>query len=560
MVITTRKGKSLSMQLPTGKNKHWLVTLSPLALAIVSQLGVAKGLDVSASIEGSTLLQNRHSEVIDEELVTYSLTPEIVALLNTRTISGRLVGNVTHLDRDADDASRKDTFAEYSYDLNWQAIDNVLRFQTQGTQRYIDSSGSDFLVSDYFLNADSLAKVQTQSYASYFTLPQGDWVTGTASLTYSKTEGSENEYRSTASVNSDAITGTMLFTSGDDANDYFWMIQGNYQDLERDESSSNGDYSSEYVNGYVDTVLNRPWAVRVTATYDANDLADSSGEFSNDRDFKSYGLGLTYRLGDDRYISITANKIESDVAADDGDTFVGLDAQWAITPRTSVQASYGHRFYGKSASASITYNSRKVRGLVSYTEQVTSYSALAATAETLGIFVCPTGSFTADSCYLASSLDYTPADDEQLIQIISTGLELSNAIILRKSGVAQFGLQGRHTTLTFNLQYANDDYLELDRQRETYAASISGSYELSRYSNLLSSIQYGHIDQTGTSTTEGDNEQWSSTIGYKRKFGQYLSGDVELGYIRRSGTLNTTVYGTSYDERRITFSLKYDFK
>ncbi|MBU2979221.1 TIGR03016 family PEP-CTERM system-associated outer membrane protein [Alteromonas sp. C1M14] len=548
------------MRLPTGKNNQWLVSLSPLALAVVSQLGVAKGLDVTASVEGSTLLQNRHSEVIDEELLTYSITPEVVALLNTRTFTGRVTANVTHLDRDAEDASRKDTFAEYNYDLSWQAIDNLLRFQTQGTQRYIDSSGSDFLVSDYFLNADSLAKVQTQSYSSFLTLPQGDLVAGNASLTYSKTEGSENEFRSTDAINNDSLTGNLLFTSGDDANAYFWMIQGTYQDLERDESSSTGDYTSKYANGYIDTVLYRPWAVRVTATYDANELADSTDEFSNDRNFKSYGIGLTYRLAADRYIAVTANKIDSDVEDDDGDTFVGLDAQWAITPRTSLQASYGRRFYGKSASASINYNSRKVRGLVSYTEQVTSYSALAASPQTLGVFVCPAGDFSADACFQPSSLDYTPADDEQLIQIITTGLELSNAIILRKSAVAQLGLQGRHTTLIFNVQYSDDDYLELDRQRETYAASLSASYELSRYSSLLSSVKYGYIEQAGTSTSEGDNEQWAGTIGYKRDFGQYLSGNVELGYIRRSGTLNTTVYGTEYDERRITFSLKYDFK
>lgn len=221
MDIITRKGKIPNMRLARRDNKKWLVALTPLSLAMISHFSVAKGIDFSASLEGSTMLQNRHSEVRDEELVTYSVKPEVTALLKTKSLNGIFNGSVTQLERDSDDASRKDTFAEYSYNLSWQPIEHILTFQTQGTQRYLDSTGNDFLVSDYFLNADSLARIDTQSYSTILTLPQGDLIAGNASLTYSTIDGQENEFRNTTGVNNDTLTGTFVLTSGNDARRLF---------------------------------------------------------------------------------------------------------------------------------------------------------------------------------------------------------------------------------------------------------------------------------------------------------------------------------------------------
>ena len=64
-------------------------------------------------------------------------------------------------------------------------------------------------------------------------------------------------------------------------------------------------------------------------------------------------MGLTYRQAENRYISLTANKSDSDLGEDDGETFVGVDMQWALSTRTRIAATYGRRFYGESASANI---------------------------------------------------------------------------------------------------------------------------------------------------------------------------------------------------------------
>ena len=559
MDTTTQKGKILSMRNAQRSNKKWLPALTPVALLLMTQFSHAQGLNASASVEGSTILQNRHSDVRNEELVTFSVKPEGILRYDFRTFSGTVIGSVTHLERDSEDVARKDTFSEFSYNANWQAIDHILSFRASGNQSYIDGSGGDFLISDYFLNAETLAKVETQNYGAYLTIPEGDWIAGGGSLVYAKTNAEESEFRPNIGLNNDSAAGSLYLMNGDNAQNYFWNLNSTYTKLERSEESGNGDYIGKYATGALDSMLYNDWGIRVTASYDANELVARTDEFSNEREFKSYGVGITYREAAGRYISVTANKVDSDVERDDGDVFVGVDAAWALTPRTSVQASIGRRFYGRSASAGITYNTRKIRGAVNYSEQVTSFSQLIATPQSLGVFVCPTGDFTADACFQPSSLDYTLGDDEQFLQFITTGLELSNAIFLRKAANGEFGIQGRRGTIVLNLQYADDEYLDFDQQRKTYSANLSSSYQLSRHSSLLGNLRYGVTEQMNNGT-DRDSEQWFASVGLRRTFSRYFSGDVETGYVTRSGSLATSAYGADYNERRISVTIRYDFE
>lgn len=100
MDTTTQKGKILSMRNAQRSNKKWLPALTPVALLLMTHLSHAQGLNASASVEGSTILQNRHSDVRNEELVTFSVKPEGILRYDSRTFSGTVIGSVTHLERD----------------------------------------------------------------------------------------------------------------------------------------------------------------------------------------------------------------------------------------------------------------------------------------------------------------------------------------------------------------------------------------------------------------------------------------------------------------------------
>ncbi len=558
MDITTQKGKTLSMRASQFTKKHWIPVMSPLALLLAAHFAHAGELDVSASVEAETVLQNRHSDVRNEELLTLAVTPEGRIGYQTRTFSGHVVGSVTQMERDSDDIVRKDTYFEYNYDASWEAIDNLLTLQTRGGRRFLDGTGANFLVSDYFMYAEELVRVDTQSYTANLTLPEGDYIAGRGSVNYSTGDASESEFQTTAGFNSDNISANFMLMNGNDAQNYFWNLSGMYSELQRDEQLAAGDYSGTYVTGSTDAMISGPFGVRVAASYDSNELTDRNDEFTNKREFKSYGVGVTYREDAGHYISLTANKINSDVERDDGDVFLGVDAVWALTPRTQFQANFGRRFYGRSASASLNYASKKIRGAVRYTEEVTSFSQLTANPQVLGVIVCPLGEVSADVCYYPSSLDYTPAVDEQKIQIMDFGIEALNRVFLRKSAISEFGLQGRRSTVLVTLQYADDNFLEIDRQRTTYMASINASYELGRTTTLTGNLRYGNTEQDNADNSNR-SEQWMTSLGLDREFGKHISAGIEASYLTRSGTLATSVYGADYDERRITLTVRYDF-
>ena len=60
--------------------------------------------------------------------------------------------------------------------------------------------------------------------------------------------------------------------------------------------------------------------------------------------------------------------------------------------------------------------------------------------------------------------------------------------------------------------------------------------------------------------TDRDSEQWFASVGLRRTFSRYFSGDVETGYVTRSGSLATSAYGADYNERRISVTIRYDFE
>ena len=68
-------------------------------------------------------------------------------------------GTYTHLERDNDDSSQRQNYAEYSYSAQWVPFENLLSFQAAGALNYQNTNSANFLVSDFIANSDSLAKL-----------------------------------------------------------------------------------------------------------------------------------------------------------------------------------------------------------------------------------------------------------------------------------------------------------------------------------------------------------------------------------------------------------------
>ena len=532
-----------------------------VAAAVATSIPAFAKLNVNAVATADTIYQSVDTEENgNRSLTTVTIAPKVNVTYQTRTFQGLWSGTYTHLERDNDDASQRQDYAEYSYSAQWVPLENLLSFQAAGALNYQNTNSANFLISDFIANSDSLAKTRSNRLSSTLTLDQGDWVRGQGTASYSDT-ASERSLTNSNALDNDSYQLSGKLINGDEAEYFIWSVTGIYQNTERGQASA-GDFESRTGDGYIDTRIYGNWAIRLTARHEANQISDRNDTVSLVREFNSYGAGLTYRQAENRYISITANKSDSDIEEDDGETFVSVDMQWALSTRTRIAATYGRRFFGESASANISYNSKYLRTSFSYSEDVTNTSRLLADPENLGVFVCPTSSTSIADCFQPNSLSYTPSAGEQLVQLTSQNLEFDDNIILRKSANFQAGYDFSRITLAFSWRYAEDNYLDEDRLRRTYSFGTNVAYKIGSYTNITSSINYANITGQGSEDVfRGESDNWNASIGLEREFGRRFKASIDARYLKQEGDLNTGIsqFGNNYTDRRLSASITYTY-
>lgn len=537
-------------------------------IILLSGLSILRGhayaqpnLNITASAQAESIYQDVATESGTLSLTTLSVNPQVNATYSSNTFSGTWSGVVTHLERENDTSATEDTFSEYKYSANWQAIDRYLVIQSSGALNYQTTNSGDYLLTDFVTNPDALSKTRSNQITGILTFENGNWLRAQGSASYSDT-ASERTSTGNTGLDNDSISVRGTLVSGERAKRLIWELSGNYQDTTRTESSQ-GDFISRDGDFLLDALVVRNWGIRLNASHEANQISSRTDSISSARQYSSYGAGITYRQSSSRYISLTANKSSSDLEEDDDNTFVGLDMAWALSSRSSISGSYGKRFYGESAAVKFNYNTKYFRSSFTYSEDVTNTSRLLANPENLGVFVCPVESVSIADCFQPASLSYVPSADEELLQITTQNLEYDDNIILRKGAVAQLGYQFSRVTLSLSWQYAEDDYLESDLLRRTYSGSANIAYQLGSYTNLTSKVSYANVAERGNDSLNqsGESDNWNSTVALSRSFGQNFKTSLSLSYIDKEGDLNTGgIYGANYTDRRVTLSATYTYK
>lgn len=534
----------------------FLITSSNVALA---------KLEVTANASAESIFQDVDSEENGTfSLTTLSVNPSINASYESRTIKGLWQGKLTHLERDNDDASREDTYGEYSYSANWAPFDEILIFQASGALNYQNAQAGNFLVSDFFTNADGLAKTRSNRIRVSTALTQGDWIRVGGQASYSDVASEQSALNNGFALNNDTYQMSMNIVNGESAKYLIWNVTGSFQNTGRAQAGQD-NFISRNATGFLDIHLLSDWAIRLTGTHEGNQVSNRDDSLSVVRKFYTYGAGLVYRRSSNRFIGITANKIDSDTPSDSGETFVGFDFQWAFSSRTSLSANYGRRFFGETAGANISYNSKYFRTSFGYTEDVTNTSRLLADPENLGVFVCPVNSGSIASCFQPNSLSYVPNADEQFVQITTQNLEFNDDIIVRKSSNFQMGYDFSRVTLGMSWRYSEDDALDQDRLTRTYSLGSTLAYRIGNYTNLNASVNYANITQRSETLNSGESDNWNATLGIERTFGRVLKVYTNLNYVDRSGDLlngggiGNGFFGANFTDRRITLGITYTY-
>ncbi|WP_084407403.1 TIGR03016 family PEP-CTERM system-associated outer membrane protein [Aestuariibacter salexigens] len=526
---------------------------------ISSNLSNAQELSVNADI--STSLINQGIETADpnrpDDINTLSVKPRLSGEYRTRTFQGRWAGTYTFLDRELDENSRTDNFAEYLYSASWSPVDNLLTITASGAMNYQNVNTDGYLVNDFLLNSEDLSKTRSNRIAASTSVPNGKLLRAFGQVSYAFTDSERSERQNTQNLDNDTISAQGSLQNGTDAEHFFWNVNSSFSATERGGAQS--DFISRSVSANIDIPLYQNLAFTVVGSHEGNQFGNQTGRASAAREFNSAGVGLSYRPSNERRIALTINTSESELEENDGDTFIGVDINWAFTTRTSFSANYGRRFYGDSAGVEFSYNAKQVRARLSYSEDVTSFSRLISNPENLGVFVCADGIVALSACFQPNTLDYQLDANEQFVQFSSQNVELNNEVLLRKSLNGQLGYSKRTFSISLDGRYALDESLEQERQRRLYSVGLTAGIRLGRVTSINSNISYANTEQRSELQPSGDSDTWNASITLSREFGKRLSVKGSLKYVDRSGTLNTGFGGTDITDRRISIGLTYRF-
>ncbi len=534
-----------------------------LLLAVLSVLTSAKAnakLDVGVVTSVETVYQDIKRQSEDTRSLTSVIyAPTLNLGYRSKVFRGLWKGTYTHLQRDAQDVTIEQNYGEYRYSALWTPYENLITFSAQGTLQYQNTNTTNFLIADYLTNADDLAKTRSNRFSSSLNLDNGDWVRANGTASYSDT-ASERSSTSSTALNNDSYALNGNLYSGDRMRRLTWFLSGSFQTTQQN-SDDAGRFKSRNGNGFVDINLLENWAVRVTGQHEANQIAGRNDTGSLVREYNSVGAGILYRQAENRYIALTMNKSHSDLDEDDGETFVGVDINWALSTRTQFSAGYGRRFYGEAVNANLNYNAKYLRMALSYTEDVTNTSRLLANPENLGVFVCPVTSTSIADCFQPNSLNYTPDVDEQLVQFTGQNLEFDDNIILRKSANFQSGYSFSRLTISVSSRYSLDDYFDDNRLRRTISVGTNIAYKIGSYTNLKASVNHADItDRSGIVTDRIESQNWNATFGLSREFGKQLITDFDITYLRQERDDNGVERPqNNFTDRRISASIRYTF-
>jgi uncharacterized protein (PEP-CTERM system associated) len=519
--------------------------------------------DLTGSVNADVIEQNIRSEESGVlSLTTLTVTPSVYASYRSKTIRGLWAGTLTHVDRENDTAGQTQNYAEYTYSAQWTPFERLLDFQASGALTYRNTDSTNYLLSDFITNSDSLAKTRSNTLRANVLVEQNNWVNLQGTASYSDVSSESSVTIGDTALDNDSYQINGSVTNGEYARYLIWELDGAYQNTANN-NSSDSDFVTRSANGFADIRMSNSWAIRVTARHEANQIEGRLDSATAKREYNSYGAGITYRQNENRYISVTLNQSDSDESENSSESFVGLDLKWALSSRTQINGNYGRRFYGESASASIEYNSKHFRSSLSYGEEVTNTSRLLANPENLGVFVCPVGSTTISNCFQPDSLSYTPSIDEQFVQLSSLNIEFDDSVILQKRTNLQVGYDFSRVIWAFTWLFSENDYLDQNRLQRTLSLGSSLSYQIGSYTSLNSEINFAKIDgQSDDNSLDGSSDNWNALIGLSRTIGNNLETSLSITYLDKSGDLSNgnSLFGSDYTDRRITLSVTYTYQ
>jgi uncharacterized protein (PEP-CTERM system associated) len=354
---------------------------------------------------------------------------------------------------------------------------------------------------DASVNDSNRATVGTYSISPYIRKRLGTFANAQARYTNSGAIF-ENDVASNAKVNSFSAG----LNSGTQFNDLSWAL--NYS-IRKAQNRNAVDTTFERANAMVGYALTRKFRVFGTAGQDWNDYLSASGTSGS-----SYSAGFG----------------------------------WSPTRRTSVEASAGERYFGRTYSLSGSHRTRLSSWTVRYAEDVSDVSRLALNFNDLRaaqLKSCPAGTVLPPHPTLSDALDAGCNVDLFFGTSITTGVFISKLLTAGTS----WDLSAR-TNLSVTLSDLTRVY-QLANQGEDRVRSLNGviRYRLSPRTTASSGLSFVRNSLHGTVAggVPREDDIISLSLGLNHRFTDKFNGTLTLRHTQR----DSNVASSDYDENRI---------
>jgi len=445
---------------------------------------------------------------------------------------------------DTDDTNRNYTNLRYNSTLT--LIENALTFTLNGAQNYRVVNQQQAGFSDEILGSGNLTKSRSNSAQLNFSIPNPLYFGFNLQSSYSKTQTDRSQETQTG-VDGDNVGVSVRLYQGKRIRPINFDISAQYNDTSR---ANFENFESTRVQATFGFPIMKKVDLVVTGSLDEYGIDQTGFTGRPNLDTTSYGAGFRWSPSNGRNISLTYNQLEEGENQTD---FVGVNLAWAFSARTALNLDYGKRFYGDAYRLDFTHSLKSLRTSVSYSEDVTTYSRLGVSSiNTNGIFVCEFGSTELIDCFQPNSLDYQLQAGEEFRASTEIDTDISEEVILRKSGTASIGYQKRKVTMSMDATYRRTEYLESDRISINRGLRLNVNYAIGRKTNisLASSIATNQFTASETADTT-----LATTINFSRSLSRYLNLNIAARLLDRESD-NLARNGT---DKRLTVGLNYTF-
>ncbi len=221
--------------------------------------------------------------------------------------------------------------------------------------------------------------------------------------------------------------------------------------------------------------------------------------------------------------------------------FWSAGANWAPTSRTSLQATYGKRFFGTTYSFNLNHTTRRTSWQASYTQNVTTVRQLeferqffvAVNPATGNPFVDPITGFP--------------------ILLARNVPELTNDVFIIKRLQGTVGYSPGKNSFTLSVFDQRFEFQNSPRVDESYGGQGSWTLRLAPNTQSITTAGWQHTDFGAPLNRQ--NSFWNAGIGLSRNMNPHLTGRLDYRYF----TNDPSISGAGYAENRVIASLNMTF-